>query len=238
MSLDVGRLDDARRRRRLEHASAIPLDERRSGRRRGPGRCCTWTTSAALALVGQLARGQLASRRTRSSVGMPRSFSASSATLRGGLDAQHGNAGLLVILEQVAVVARDLDDQALRPELAGLGERRRRASRRAGASRRRTTRNRAYSRNNVSGGTDLGDLHERARRAEARDRAGTSARVRRVGRPESGALASGVTSEDEDRLEAAWPHDRQAGGSGRSHFACSPETRGTRRRCGSGPRRA
>ena len=75
----------------------------------------------ALALGDELgARAQR--RRTRRASGS-RALRATCAMFRAGSMPEHRHAGLLVVLEQVAVVARDLDDQARRPERRARGRR-------------------------------------------------------------------------------------------------------------------
>ena len=100
-------------RRPVPAASAMPATKSlRSG---------TWastllptTRSAAVPSSAQLAR-PARRRRTATSVGTPRG-SADRGDVRGGLDAEHRHARRHEVLEQVAVVAAELDDQAVRAE--------------------------------------------------------------------------------------------------------------------------
>ncbi len=63
---------------------------------------------------GQLATEELDDRRD------PTLAFGNCGDVRRRLDTQHGDAGLLVVLEKVAVVAGDLDGQALRPKRSAL----------------------------------------------------------------------------------------------------------------------
>ena len=100
------------RRRSGRAASSCPRRSR-SGPARGPARCCRASRSACRPSATQLAR-RLARRRTRPASGRP-SPSATSATLAAGSMPSTGIAALDEVLQQVAVVARDLDDEALGP---------------------------------------------------------------------------------------------------------------------------
>ena len=162
--LDVGRLDDRH---------AVVACRMRGMPATKPFRSGTWArtllawmTSARLPSRRQRCR-ERRGRRTHASVGMPRCSRATSAMLRGRLDARApGRRRALIVLQQVAVVARDLDDQAVGVRAAA------RAISRA-ASVLRVPHHRVGERREVEvvaeqllGRHRLGDLHERARRAE------------------------------------------------------------------------
>ena len=141
-----------------------------------------------------------------------RAAAAASAMFRAGSMPSTGTPRLAVVLQQVAVVARDLDDEA-RP---GRVRARRSARRRARSAWRE---HRVGERREVerSRGTALrrhrlGDLHQRAGRAEGEVEREASARARRGRLGATSAFASGVSPEREDDLEpSAAPHERQRG---------------------------
>ena len=140
-----------------------------------------------------------------------------------------------VVLEQVAVVARDLDDEAVVAE-AAFGDRAASASSSACCEHRvRERREVEVVAEQLSGGTVSVIWTSEQPRQKAEVERDRSAPVRRAGRSVSSALASGVCAEREDRMQVGRAA-RAARVAVVAHVV-RPAARCTRRSCGAGPRR-
>ena len=218
-----------------EHDRGCPRRSR-SGRRRGRARCCAWMTSARCPSAASRAR-QRRRRRTRAIVGMPRS-SATCAMFRAGSMPSTGT-------PRVAVVLRAGSRRCSRPRRRGCPAPRPRS---ADEPRRRASRacceHRVGERREVEVVAEqllrrhrLGDLHERAGRAEARGRAGSVGSGSSSWSGASSAFASGVSPSESTGSRSARAA-RPARDGRRVMHAGSEKLAVPRDRPRAGPRRA